>query len=82
MKAGSIRRTRGLARTPQGPNLAWSSARASRLGPRRLTDFGQRHGWDDPERAHHGWVIERDVCNAGRAKHWASAHPTSAGTHG
>jgi hypothetical protein len=29
-----------------------------------------------------GGVIEREVCNAGRAKHWASTHPTSAGTHG
>src|SRR3954452_13413691 len=39
MRAGSIRPTLGLARTPQGPNLAWSSALASRLGPSGSTDF-------------------------------------------
>src|SRR4051812_11467929 len=39
MRAGSIRPTLGLARTPQGPNLAWSSALTSRLGPSGFTDF-------------------------------------------
>src|SRR4051794_36247327 len=39
MRAGSIRPTLGRASTPQGPNLAWSSALASRLGPSGSIDF-------------------------------------------